>query len=166
MKSVFVPRRENKQLPWIRISKESTHSKCDVCCGLDQYRRKCKTQSELEFCNSLKEQHTARYVNCNIEVQNYIQKSLTYPKEVLSFQIDGMDTRKSTIPRILEKSKSLSLDYRLPSKITGCITTSSLFPENRKIKFYINHGKNHISYPIIYLMVLPVGHNSLMNTKQ
>ena len=57
-----------------------------------------------------------------------------------------MDNRKSMIPRILEKSKSLSLDYRLPSKITGCITTSSLYPENRKVKFFINHGKNHI-YP-------------------
>ena len=59
-----------------------------------------------------------------------------------------MDNRKSMIPRILEKSKSLSLDYRLPSKITGCITTSSLYPENRKVKFFINHGKNHI-YPKI-----------------
>ena len=111
------------------------------------FRRKCKTQSELEFCNSLKEQHTARYVNANIEIQNYIQKSISFPQEVLSFQIDSMDNRKSIIPRILEKSKNLSLEYRLPSKITGCITTSSLYPENRNIKFFINHGRNHTYYP-------------------
>ena len=104
-------------------------------------RRKCKTQSELDLCNSLKEQHTAKYVNANIEVQNYIQKSITFPKEVLSFQIDSMDNSKSIIPRILEKSKNLTLDYRLPSKITGCITTSSLYSGNRNIKFFINHGK-------------------------
>ena len=44
MKTVFGPRRENRQLPWIRISKESTHSKCDVCCGLDQFRRGIKNK--------------------------------------------------------------------------------------------------------------------------
>ena len=107
-------------------------------------RRKCKTQSELDLCNSLKKQHTTKYVNANIEVQNYIQKSITFPKDVLSFQVDGMDNSKSIIPRFLEKSKSMILDYRLPCKITGCITTSSLYSDNRKIQFYVNHGKNHI----------------------
>ena len=33
------------------------------------------------------------------------------------------------------------LEHRLPCKITGCITTSSLYPDNRKIQFYVNHGR-------------------------
>ena len=79
---------------YCRISKVSTHSKCDVCLGLDQFRRKCKTQAELDLCNNLKKQHTTKYVNANIEVQNYIQKSITFPKDFVSFQIDGMDNRE------------------------------------------------------------------------
>ena len=135
MKTVFGPKRENRELPWIRISKISTHSKCDVCLGLDQFQRKCKTKLEMDVCRVLKEQHTFKYVNARVEVQNYIQKSITFPKEVLSFQIDSMDNSKSIIPRLLEKSKNLVLEYRLPSKITGCITNTSLYPENRKVKF-------------------------------
>ena len=42
MKTKFGARRDDKTLPWIRISKSSTHSKCDVCLALDQYLRKCK----------------------------------------------------------------------------------------------------------------------------
>ena len=139
-KSKFGPRRDDKSLPWIRISKVSTHSKCDVCLGLEQYQRRIKAPAELEYCKALKRLHMAKYGNSRIAVGNFIQRSITSPKEVLSFQIDGMDNSKSIIPRILEKSKSMTLTYRLPSKITGCITTSSLYPENRKIKFFVNHG--------------------------
>lgn len=89
---------------YCRISKVSTHSKCDVCLGLDQFRRKCKTQAELDLCNNLKKQHTTKYVNANIEVQNYIQKSITFPKDFVSFQIDGMDNRE-----ILQKETTMEI---------------------------------------------------------
>ena len=118
----------------------STHSKCDVCLGLDQFQRRCKSPADLEYCKSLKKQHMERFSNARIAVGNFIQRSISTPNQVLSLQIDGMDNSKSIIPRILEKSKNLTLTYRLPSKITGCITTSSLYPSNRKIKFFVNHG--------------------------
>ena len=140
MKSKFGPRREDKSLPWIRISRVSTHSKCDMCLGLDQFQRKCKSDAELEYCKGLQKQHMEKYRNARIAVGNYIQKSSSNPKEVLSVQIDSMDNSKSIIPRILEKSKGMTLTYRLPSKITGAITTSSLFTENKRIKMFINHG--------------------------
>ena len=139
-KTKFGPRRDNNSLPWIRISKVSTHSKCDTCLGLHQYQRKCKSSSELEFCNALKSEHLAKYKNARIAVGNFIHRSVTSPEQVISLQIDSMDNSKSIIPKILEKSKNLTLKYRLPSKITGCILTSSLYPENRRIKFYVNHG--------------------------
>ena len=53
MKSKFGPRREDKSLPWIRISRVSTHSKCNMCLGLDHFQRKCKSDAELEFCKGV-----------------------------------------------------------------------------------------------------------------
>ena len=47
-KCKFGPRREDRKLPWIRISKVSTHSKCDSCVGLDLYQRVCKSPAEIE----------------------------------------------------------------------------------------------------------------------
>ena len=140
LKTKFGPRRQDKSLPWIRISKESTHSKCDVCLGLDQFLRKTKTEAEAEYGRSLKQQHIETYSRARIAVNEYIQKALTYPKEVLAFQVDGMDSAKSQIPRLLERSKQLTGMFRLPAKITGCVTTSSMYDAQSKVKFYINHG--------------------------
>ena len=41
-----------------------------------------------------------------------------------SMQIDSMDNSKSIIPRIIEKSKGMTLAYRLPTKITGTLVQS------------------------------------------
>ena len=51
------------------------------------------------------------------------------------------------------------LEHRLPCKITGCITTSSLYPDNRKIQFYVNHGRKS------YLTDLLMFYFHLFNTE-
>ena len=112
-------------------------------------RSQSKCQAEIDLCNSLMNQHTTRYVNANVAVQQYIQRSLSYPREVASFRVDSMDNRKSIIPRLLEKSKTLTLEHRLASKLTGCITETSLYPENRKVQFFYNHGKNELSMLLV-----------------
>merc|ERR1719318_34743 len=52
----------------------------------------------------------------------------------------------------------MTLMYKLPSKITGVIASSSLYSENRKVKMFINHdqfenGSNMI-ISIVYKMIL------------
>ena len=88
MKKFFGPRRDDKSLPWVRISKVSTHSKCECCLGLDMYRRTCKTPAEFEYCKALTDLHMNKYGNARIAVGNYIQRSISLPKQVLSLQID------------------------------------------------------------------------------
>ena len=144
MKTKFGPKRENKELPWIRISKFSTHSRCDVCLALDQFMRKARTAAEIEYGRGLKMQHSSTYSQARIAVNEFIQKSITFPNEFIAFQLDSMDNQKSMLPRVLESSKQLSGLYKLPCKITGCVTTSSLYPGNRKLKFYTNHGKKQL----------------------
>ena len=143
-KSKFGPKRQDKSLPWIRISRVSTHSRCDVCVGLDQYIRKTKNEAELEYGRSLKVEHSERYSRARIAVNEFIQRSINFPQEVVAMQIDSMDNSKSLIPRVLEKSKQLSGMFRLPCKVTGAITTSGLYQQNQRIKFFIQHGKTFL----------------------
>ena len=144
MKSKFGPRRDDLTLPWIRLSKFSSHSKCDVCLALEQFMRTAKSPAEIEYGRSLKLQHSSTYSQARVAVNEFIQKSITFPNEVLAFQCDGMDNQKSMLPRVLEKSKHLSGMFKLPCKIYGCVASSSLYPGNRKIRFLTNHGKKFV----------------------
>ena len=47
-------------------------------------------------------------------------------------KIDGMDNKKSYIPRLLEKSKEMSGTERLASKISGCNIYSGWYEAKRK----------------------------------
>ena len=59
----------------------------------------------------------------------------------LAYKIDGMDNKKSYIPRLLEKSKDMSGTERLASKISGCNIYSGWYESKRKCLFYINHDQ-------------------------
>ena len=64
-------------------------------------------------------------------------------------KIDGMDNKKSYIPRLLEKSKEMAGTERLPSKISGCILYSGWYEHKRKCLFYINHDQVFLSFGFI-----------------
>ena len=54
IKYKFGPKRQDKTLPQVRISKYSSHSVCDVCLGLDKFQRTCKSEEEIRYCQGLK----------------------------------------------------------------------------------------------------------------
>ena len=93
LKTKFGPRRLNRNLPQIRISKYSSHSVCDVCLGLDNFQRTCKSTTEIKYCQALKQNHKIRYGNARVEIGRLKQLSLTFPMEWATFQIDGMDNQ-------------------------------------------------------------------------
>ena len=64
-------------------------------------------------------------------------------------KIDGMDNKKSYIPRLLEKSKEMAGTERLPSKISGCILYSGWYEHKRKCLFYINHDQVFLSFGLL-----------------
>ena len=156
-KKKFGFQRADKSLPNIRISKFSTHSRCDVCFGIEHYRRTSKTATELKYASALKFKHREKYSRGRAEIEKRKQLSLTFPSDHLHLAIDGMDNSKSYIPRPLEKTKKLVI-WRLPSKITGAILTSGKYLKKRKVKFLVNHdhyeqGSNMI-VSIIYRLIL------------
>ena len=67
--------------------------------------------------------------------------SITYPEDHLFIAIDGMDNRKSDIPRFLENSKKWSGFIKLPCHITGAIISSGLYHDKRKCIFFLNHDQ-------------------------
>ena len=141
-KSKFGSKRLDKSLPWVRISKFSTHSRCDQCVALDQHQRQCKTSTELEYCRALKYSHKKRYGLANRVIGELFQRCVSYPDDHIGVQIDGMDNMKSYLPRFLEKSKKNSGFFKLSSKITGAIITSAWYPvRNRKVFFFVNYDQ-------------------------
>ena len=111
-----------------------------------EFLRTCKTERKREYCKGLRIQHIEKYKCARIAVNDFVQKSISSPAEVLSLKIDGMDNFKSLIPRIREKSKGLVMLHRLPSRITGVIVTSGLLEGNRSVKFFLNHGQSYENF--------------------
>lgn len=60
-------------------------------------------------------------------------------KVLIEVLIEGMDNKKSFLPRLLEKSKAMSGTERLVTKISGCIMSSGWYEHKRKCLFYTNH---------------------------
>ena len=138
MKKKFGVNRWDKSLPNIRISKYSSHSKCDICAGIDHFKSKSKTESQLVFSRALKYNHRQRVSQSRNAINYRKQLALTFPNDHLFCAIDGMDNSKSYIPRFIEKTKKLG-SWKLPSKITGAVISSGKYVSNRKVKLYVNH---------------------------
>ena len=139
------------------LSKYSSHSKCDICAGLDAMKSTSKSQSALNYSISLKYNHRVCVSRSRNAINQRKQLALTFPNEFLFVAIDGMDNSKSYIPRFMEKTKKLST-WKLPSKITGAVISSGRFDNNRKVKLYVNHdhfpqGSNMV-VSIVYKVIL------------
>ena len=137
--STFGFNRVDKTLPWIRISKYSTHSVCKICVALNTNRRQCKTEAELQANIDAKNRHRENFGRARRTIEEIKQLALSFPRDHLFLQIDSMDNSKSYLPRYLENSKDQVQKERLPTKITGCTMYNGLYEQNRKILFYLNH---------------------------
>ena len=140
-KTQFGPKRKNKKNPRIRISKYSSHSRCDLCVQLQEARKKINQPEDLAKVRSLTEAHRTEYSEARIEVNRQMDLALSQPKTWFGMQIDDMDNSKSYLPKLTENYKSLVSTTRLKTKITGCIIVSSLYENNRKCHFFTNHDQ-------------------------
>ena len=138
LKKDFGQRRSDKRLPRVRFSKYSTHSVCSECYDLDAFQRTCRTEKDLLLCRALMFKHRERYSGQYRCIQSIRQLSQTFPDQHISIFIDSMDNQKSHIPRFIEKTKNLANFWKLPSKVTGCLVYSAHYPENRKVKMFLN----------------------------
>lgn len=137
----FGPRRRNLMMPRIRISRHSSHSKCDMCVRLQDGRQKVKSEADLVKIRSLTEAHRQEYASARIEVNRQIHMSVVQSREWFGIQLDDMDNSKSMIPRLIQNPKSLAGMRKIKTKITGCIIVSSLYEQNRKCHFFTNHDQ-------------------------
>jgi hypothetical protein len=90
----FGPRRFDKNLPWIKFSVYTTHSKCDTCSSIERYARNCKSKEELDFLKGLKYMHREKYAKVRIAIGVLTRLSLSYPKDYVTVFIDSMDNMK------------------------------------------------------------------------
>ena len=139
--SKFGHNRIDKSLPCLRLSKYSSHSRCDECADLEKYRKSAKSEEELKMAKSLMQEHKEKYVSMRLLIEEKRHLSMTDPNHIY-IQIDGMDNSKSFLPHVAQKRKSTCGIYKLPTKITGVIIWSKIYGNsNRKVICYIDHDQ-------------------------
>jgi hypothetical protein len=69
------------------------------------------------------------------------QLAITYPEDHLFLAVDGMDNRKSDLPKFQQNAKNFVIFQKLPTHITGAIVTSGFYPEKQKTYFFLNHNQ-------------------------
>ena len=90
MKTYFGPRREDKTLPCVRISKYTTHSVCDICVALNTNQRDSKTEAELKLAKSLRNEHRMDFGKARRTIEEIKQRAISFPEDNIFIQIDGM----------------------------------------------------------------------------
>jgi hypothetical protein len=113
-----------------------------------------KSEAELRMAKSLRNQHIIDFGLARRTIESLRQAAIDFPNDSLFIQLDGMDNRKSYVPRFLENSKKLVGTERLPSKISGAILWSGLYEDKRKDIFYINH--DHFGKYLVLLRALNI----------
>ena len=113
IKNDFGPRIKNKLLPWVRFSKHSSHSVCDICSDLDKFQRTCRSQENINLCRALKYKHKERLGNQRKCISNLRHLSQTLPDQCFSIFIDGMDNQG----RLQQQINKLKLNGEFGLKI-------------------------------------------------
>ena len=137
----FGPSRVFKDLPCICISKDSSHSVCNECVALNNYRRFCKNENELKIAKSLINQHKETFGGAFRKVQEVKQLALSHPTDHCLLQVDGMDNYKSYLPKYMLNAKETQGSERLTTKIIGCIIWSGHYASKRKLIYYLHHDQ-------------------------
>ena len=86
-KTAFGPRRVDKSLPWIRISKYSTHSVCNICVALNCNQKQAKTEAELQLALDLRNNHRMNFGLARRKVDEIRQSSISFPSDNLFVQV-------------------------------------------------------------------------------
>ena len=103
-KSTFGHHREDKSLPWIRISKYSTHSVCSICIALSGNQKQCKSERELKQALDLKNNHRMNFGLARRKVEELKQSAISFPSDNLFIQIGRAfksTTRQDSISQLV-----------------------------------------------------------------
>ena len=82
----FGPYREDKELPHIRISSYSSHSRCDTCLLLEKYKMTCKTEEERVLLRSMEQRHKQTYQKSYQSIQEKRYQAIYDPINYIHIQ--------------------------------------------------------------------------------
>ena len=88
--SKFGHNRLDKSLPCLRLSKYTSHSRCDQCADLEKFRKSAKTEEELKMAKAFIEEHKQTYVRTRILIEEKRHLSLTDPDSHVFVQGEGL----------------------------------------------------------------------------
>ena len=165
-KDKFGHARADRSLPHVRISQYSTHSQCSQCVALSNYQKSCKSKLEFEMCKRLQFKHREQFGHPRRRIRELQELAERNPEEHLFISTDGMDNRKSDLPKFQQNAKNFGSFHKLPSHITGAIVTSGFYPEKIKNFLFVNHNNFEqvltMSFLVYFQLLLNVAALSLV----
>ncbi|XP_063406405.1 uncharacterized protein LOC134690365 [Mytilus trossulus] len=110
-----------KDLPHVKIPKNSRLSKCNICTRIKLHLADVKDKKSRLVLISMRNEHLKKQ---SLERQKYykhIQKAKKHPDKYLSIIIDGMDQSKTEIPHYMYVSSMVSCLWKLRVHLAGAI---------------------------------------------
>ena len=90
----FGEKRIDKKLPFIKISKYSSHSVCNTCVKLNTLQKQAKSEEDWARVTAQKNQHRTLIGDARKSVEDRKQSALMFPSNNLFIQI-GTNARNS-----------------------------------------------------------------------
>ncbi|XP_070580909.1 uncharacterized protein [Ptychodera flava] len=126
-----------EHLPEFKIPKTSEFVECSICAQLKEDRNRAKTKQEKEIISELLKKHFVQ-VETERKVYHATREQARFePDEIMCIIQDGMDQKKTAIPRLVNEDKMTSLLARIRLHITGNIIHTNV-PGGKIIPAYVD----------------------------
>ncbi|XP_070539540.1 uncharacterized protein [Ptychodera flava] len=107
-----------EHLPEFKIPKTSEFVECSICAQLKEDRNRAKTKQKKEIISELLKKHFVQ-VETERKVYHATREQARFePDEIMCIIQDGMDQKKTAIPRLVNEDKMTSLLARIRLHIT------------------------------------------------
>jgi hypothetical protein len=83
----------------VSVRKYLSFAKCDICASLSECARKADNEWSLEEAQRRKKAHVQLVLLQRTRLALRDELALRYPQSFLSIMIDGMDSKKTNIPK-------------------------------------------------------------------
>jgi hypothetical protein len=128
-------------LPRIVFQPYHTHPVCNICCRINDLRKRVKHEADAKYAETRKRMHMLEIRRKYLKFTNRRELPLRYPEDYLHIGLDDMDQAKLQSPYFCQKTKELSNLLKLKNHLTGAIITNGDLPNDRVYKVFVNNDQ-------------------------
>lgn len=111
-----------EKLPHIKVSRlKSAWARCDECTTFRTLITSAPSKEERQRLKTCYESHLDHQRRQRAKYYKHRNKAIQHPQNYISIIMDGMDQKKSELPREVRQSKTSKEKLHLKQKLMGCL---------------------------------------------